>query len=315
MAFTEKLISVQVQLAPNTQTNQPNILTLPDGTQSTAATFSDPSTGVQLRTRVRAQNSGAPASNTAQIEIWGLPPSVMNQLSTLGMQLNVVGKNSIVVQAGDATSGMSTVFSGIIQQAYGDFNAMPDSPFRFECQFGFGAATALAKPSSFQGAASVDSIMSGFASQIGCGYENNGVTSTLSNPYFKGSLLDQINACRDHAGIGAEFVDGGQTLSIFPKFGSRNTSSIPLVSAIPGVGDGISYPSYTQQGILVHTLFNPAIKFFGQIQVQSNLPKANGLWVVHKMDLALDAQMPKGDWKMDLYCYSPNSPTPLVTPP
>jgi hypothetical protein len=315
MAFTEKLISVSVQLASNPGTNQPNVFMLPDGTSSSSATFSDPATGAQLRTSVRIQNHGAPAYNTAQIQIFGLPLSIMNQLSTLGMQINLVPKNTVTVQAGDAVSGLSTVFTGTIQQAYGDFNAMPNAPLILDCRFGLDAGTALAKSASYQGATSVPQIMQNFATQLGCGFENNGVTGSLSNPYFRGSLIDQIAACRDHAGIGAEFVDGGTTLSIFPKFGSRSTPSPPLISAIPGVGDGIAYPSYTQQGILVHTLFNPAIKFFGQVQVQSNLPKATGMWVVHKLDLALDAMLPNGEWKMGCYCYSPTSSTPVIPPP
>jgi hypothetical protein len=65
----------------------------------------------------------------------------------------------------------------------------------------------------------------------------------------------------------------------------------------------------------VHTLFNPAIKFFGNIKVISNLPSATGLWTVRKIDLALDAMLPGGEWKMDLYCYNPSSPNPLVLPP
>lgn len=313
VSFSEKLISITVQLADNPGTNQPNVFNLDDGTQATSATFSNPATGQQLRTSVRVQNSGAPSYNAAQVTVWGLPLSIMNQLSTLGMQLNLIPKNTITVSAGDAVTGLSTVFTGTIQQAYGDFNQMPNAPFLFDCRFGLGAGTALAKPSSFPGSQSVAKIMGTFAQGLGCTLENNGVNGNLSNPYFKGSLIDQFAACRDHAGIGAEFVDGGQTLAIFPKFGSRATNTIPLLAPAPG--QMIGYPSYTQQGILVHAIFNPEVKFFGQVQVQSSLPKATGTWVVHKLDLALDAMLPGGDWRMDCYCYSPNNPTPVIPPP
>ena len=309
MSFIQRRISVTITLATNPGTSQPNVF---QNTNANTATFSDLS-GPQLRTIVRIQNSGAPSYNTAQVQMFGLPLSVMNQLSTLGMQLNLIPKNIITVKAGDAVSGMSTVFMGTIQQAYGDFAAMPNVPFYFDCRFGLDAGTALAKPTSYSGATSVPSIMQNFASQLtNCSFENNGVTGTLHNPYFKGSLIDQIAACRDHAGIGAEFVDGGTTLAIFPKFGSRNTPSPPIIS--PGTGM-ISYPSYTQQGILAHTVFNPAIKFFGNVQVESSLPKATGLFAVHKLDLALDAMVPKGEWKMDCYCYNPTSATPIIPPP
>ena len=315
-SFSQKLISVSVQLANNPGTNQPNVFNLPDGAQSSLATFSDPTTGQQLRTSVRIQNSGAPAYNAAQVRIWGLPLSVANQLSTLGMQLNLIPKNTITVMAGDSVSGLSVVFIGTIQQAYADFNAMPDTPFCFDCRFGLDAGTALAKPGSFPGSKNVVDIMQTYATNLGCGFENNGVNAQLSNSYFKGSLIDQVAACRDHAGIGAEFVDGGTTLAIFPKFGSRSTSSPPLIAAPPD-GTMIGYPSYTQQGILVHDLFDPSIKFFGQVQVESSLPKATGAWVVHKLDLALDAMLPNGEWKADCYCYAPASATstPIIPPP
>ena len=309
MPFSQRRISVTVVLADNPGTNQPNVF---QNTNSNTATFSDLS-GPQLRIIVRIQNSGSPSYNTAQVQMFGLPLSVMNQLSTLGMQLNLIPKNAIQVKAGDAVSGMSAVFTGTIQQAYGDFSAMPNVPFYFDCRFGLDAGTALAKPTSYSGSTSVASIMQNFSNQLtNCSFENNGVTATLNNPYFRGSLIDQIAACRDHAGIGAEFVDGGTTLAIFPKFGSRNTPSPPMISKQTGM---IAYPSYTQQGILVHTLFNPAIRFFGLVQTESSFPKASGTWSVHKLDLALDAMVPKGEWKMDRYCYNPTSATPIIPPP
>jgi hypothetical protein len=318
-SFTQKLISVSIQLADNPGTNQPNFFNLPDGSQASSATFSNPTTGQQLRTSVRIQNSGSPSYSAAQVRIWGLPLSVVNQLSTLGMQLNLIPKNNIAVMAGDSISGLSTVFTGTIQQAYADFNAMPDTPMCFECRFGLGPGTALAKPGSFPGSQSVASIMQTYAKALSLNFENNGVNGNLSKSYFKGSLIDQVAACRDAAGIGAEFVDGGTTLAIFPKFGSRATQPIPVISAplSDGTGTMITYPSYTQQGILVHTLFDPAIKFFGQAQVQSSLYKASGLWVVHKLDLALDAMLPNGEWKADVYCYAPGNKTstPIMPPP
>ncbi len=319
LSWTTKLISVSIQLADNPGTNQPNVFNLPDGTQSSSATFSNPTTGQQLRTSVRVQNSGAPSYSAAQVRIWGLPLSVINQLSTLGMQLNLIPKNNITVMAGDSASGLSTVFVGTIQQAYADFNAMPDTPFCFECRFGLGPGTALAKPGSFPGSQTVESIMRTYATALGCTFENNGVNSSLKKSYFKGSLVDQVAACRDAAGISAEFVDGGTALAIFPKFGSRAATTVPVIAAPQpdGTGTMVTYPSYTQQGILVHTLFDPAIKFFGQVQVNSSLFKATGLWVVHKLDLALDAMLPNGEWKADVYCYAPGNKTstPIIPPP
>lgn len=304
MTFTQKQITIAITLANNPQTNQPKTFAGTGGSNTL--------TVQNARTRVRIRNSGAPSSNEATVDVYGLTPSLMNQLSTLGMTLNLIPKNSITIAAGDV-NGMTTVYTGTIREAYGDYNQSPDVPMHFECQFGLAAATAPAKASSFTGPTGVAAVMQGYAGQLGLSFENNGVSTQLSNPYFSGSLMTQIAACREHAGIGCEFPNG-TTLAIFPKFSSRLAAgTVPLISKTTGM---ILTPSYTQQGILVRTEFNPQVQFFGAVQVQSDVvTNVNGMWVVHKLDHALDSQVPHGLWESSLYCYSPNSPSPVIPPP
>jgi len=310
VAFTQKLIGLNIQLAQGSQTGQPSTFT---GTNSSSLSV------VGQRTRVRIQNSGAPASNAAQVDVYGLLPSQMNDLSTLGMQINVIPKNTIAIAAGDAETGLSTVFTGTITNAYGDYNQAPNVPFHFECQFGLAQSAAPAAPTSYRGATSVVAVMQGLAQKLGCAFENNGVSGSLYGPYFAGSLMTQVAACREHAGIGAEFVppidsSGNPTLAIFPKLGGRTSqTSIPLLAPAP-VGEMIGYPSFTQQGILVRNVFDPTVQFFGMVQVQSSLPQAEGTWVVHKLDHMLDAFYPDGLWESAIYCYSPNNPNPVLPP-
>ena len=308
MAFTQKLIGLQVQLGVNTQLTQPNVF---PSTQSGSIQLP------QLRTKVRIRNSGAPSQSEASIEVFGLDQSLMNSLSTLGMQVNLLGKNGIIVTAGDAASGMTTVFAGTVLNAYADYNAAPIVPFRFECQ-GFAAqAVAPATALSFPGPTQVATIMQQIANSLGCAFENNGVSTVLNNPYFPGSIMAQFAQCRDHADIGAAFVppydqSGNPTLSIFPKFKGRSGAAVLV--APPPSGTMIGFPSFTQQGILVRNVFDPRIRFFGQVQVQSSVKPANGTWLVTKLDHALDSLEPDGLWESSLYCYSPNAPSPVIPP-
>ena len=298
MSFVQRLIEVSVKLAGDPTTNQP-------------ATFAESGTDTVTlsgsRTSVRIQNSGAPAGSTARVNVWGMTPSLMNQLATLGLVFNIVPRNTITIAAGDAGSKLATVFSGTITAGYGDYNAAPDVPFIFECNSGLADAVAPASPSSFTGAADVATIMSGFARQMNLGFENNGVTIQLSNPYFSGNVMTQMRACAEHANINAEIINGN-VLAIWPKGGSRTGGSMPLVSKDTGM---IGYPAYTQQGIIVRTLFNPQIAFGGMIQVQSALQKASGQWAVQKLDLALDSLVPHGQWMSTIYGYNPKYPRPI----
>jgi hypothetical protein len=76
MSFSQKLINVQIQSAPNSGTGQPNTFT-ESGTNTVTLSGS--------RTSVRIFNAGAPSGARASVRIYGLTNSLMNQLSTLGI--------------------------------------------------------------------------------------------------------------------------------------------------------------------------------------------------------------------------------------
>lgn len=304
--FTQKLLEFSVQLASNPQTNQPNKFS-ESGTDT--VTISD------KRASVRIQNSGAPSNSAAQVQIFGLSDSIQNQLSTLGMVLNLVPKNTLTIKAGDSETGLTAVFRGTIAEAYGDFSAAPDVPFIMNCQQGLAAATANVQPTTFSQQTDVATVMAGFARQMNVGFENNGVTTQLPPSYFSGSVQTQYREAAQHAGINAEIVNGN-ILAIWPRFGSRNTARVPVIARPPN-GAMIGYPSFTQQGILARNLFLPDIAFGGKVNIQTDvksLQKANGIWTVYKLDLALDTQVPKGHWMSTFYSYNSNSPNPVIPP-
>lgn len=315
MSFVQRLVNISIQLAPNTQTNQPNTF---------AESGTDTVTLSGSRTSVRIKNSGAPVNATAEVKIWGMTPSLMNQLATLGLVFNLVPKNTITITAGDAVSGMSTVFVGTVWAAYGDYEAQPDVPFVLECLAGGADSAISAVPSSFAGSSDVATMMSGFARAMNLGFENNGVTGKLINPYFSGSAKQQADKCARDAHISWGIVNGN-TLSIWPTGGNRNTTSVPTISPTTGMQ---TYPAFTQQGIIVKTLFNPLIAFGGLVTVESSLlnaitsaqtqvPNASTFpsqWAVNKLDLALDSMLPKGQWMSVVYAYNPGYAKGIIPP-
>jgi hypothetical protein len=323
-SWTQKLLQVTVQLGANPGTNQPTTFA---GTGSNTITFP------YLRTSARVANSGATIDQRATVRIWGVQQSEMYQLSTLGLVYNIVPKNVLTLAAGDLVNGFSTVFSGSILSAYGDYQAQPDVPFVFECVAGLAAGVAPVAPATFQGSTDVATIISGFARQLGMGFQNAGVNVKLSNPYFPGTVMDQLKACAAHAGIEVSF--GANTLTIFPRGGSMSSSGVnaPIISAQYGM---IDYPVLTTQGIIVKTLFSPKIAFGGLVQVGSSLlsgtlnaisaqnptfkppqttPAGNSIWSVFKLDHALDSQVPRGQWMSTAYCYNPGYPRPASQAP
>jgi hypothetical protein len=309
-SFTRKRIEVSIQLAPNTNLNQPNTFA---GTGSNTITITD------KRMSVRIANSGRPTNSTASVSIYGMTESVMNQLSTLGMVLNFVPKNVITIKAGDDVVAPTVVFSGIIASAYADMAGAPDVPFIMECNSGLGWATQNTLPTSYKGTVTVATIISGFARQMGIGFENNGVDGVLTNVYYKGSLKAQLDECVRQANISAEVVNGNK-LCIWPKFGSRTSiTKVPVIAA-PPTGGMIGRPSFTQQGVMVRNIFTPDIAFGAKVKIVTReraLERANGEWTVNKLDHALDAQVPKGQWASTIYTQGVKgtAPNPIIMPP
>lgn len=323
MAFTQKLITVSVALATNTQTNQPNTFA-ESGTNTVNISGS--------RTSVRIINSGAPVDCRAQVKIYGMTPSLMNQLTTLGIAFNMVSKNIVTISAGDMTTGMSTVFSGTIFNAYEDASAQPDVPFVLECNSILADAVIPAAVSTFTGPTDVATIMSGLARAMGRGFENNGVSVQISNPYLSGSYMTQARKIAEHAGIEWGILPNN-VLAIWPKGGNRNTPNVPKVSVATGM---VSYPAFTGQGIIVKTLFNPLISFGSLVEIDSSLlsgiaaaqptqPLINTKnqqvsstfptqWSINKLDLALDSLFPKGEWLSTIYAFNPGGGKGIIAP-
>jgi hypothetical protein len=293
MTFVRRKINITFQLA--------------EGTFAESGTNTITLSG--LRTSVRCVKAGGPSMSSLQMMVFGMTKSIMNKLSTLGMQIILVPRNLVTVEAGDDQSGMGTVFVGTITNAYPDFNSMPDISFFVEAQTGLGEAVENARPTSFKGATSVAVAMAGFASRMGLTFENTGVEAVLPSCYFWGSLRNQAKACAEAAGVNW-IIDNG-VLAIWPRNKARG-GAIPLISPATGL---VGYPSYTAQGLALRCLFNPSIGFGSKIKVESDLERATGEWAVYSLAHSLDAKFPHGEWFTDMGAYNPNFAQPVISQP
>ena len=267
-----------------------------------------------LRIVATIQKLGPPAFGSAEVRIFGLPPSIMNEVSTLGVPLPLIRlNNTILIEAGDVGGTMAAVFTGYIYRAWQNFDNQPETMLQIVSNTGAVDAMAPAPPISAQGGADVAAMMSGLATRMGRSFENNGVQVQLSNPYFAGTALEQAHAIARAANI--EMQDDGPfgTLAIWPKNGTRG-GSIPLISVESGM---IGYPRYQDQGMTVRALFNPNIRLGGQIMLQSSLGGVaipaqgatqaqaqragpNGQWYVTRLTYDLSSQLPDGPWFVDI---------------
>jgi hypothetical protein len=252
-------------------------------------------------------HAGGNFASELDLAIYGMTKSMMQQLSTLGMQISLVPKNPITLQAGNAGGNLSTVFTGQIQTAVPDYNGAPHVAMRITALATLSAAVLKATPTSFTGGASVATIMANLAASMSLKFENSGVTSMVSNPYYAGSYLQQMRDCATEVGINAVVING--TLAIWPKNGARN-GQIPII-APPPAGNMIGYPSPTVNGIMLRNVFDPSIGFGQKIQVRSSILQT-ATYAIFGLTHDLECLTPKGKWESTIQAYNPKTPVPIA---
>lgn len=242
------------------------------------------------RVSCKIVNAGSPSMGTADVTIYGLPLSMMNQLSTIGTQINLINRNSITIEAGDKQSGMSLVFKGTISLAWVDAQAQPEVAFRVQAFAGQFEAVNSMEPTSVEGQTDVAQTMRTLAQQMGLSFENNGVDAKIGSQYLPGSGREQVLRLAQAAGI--EWTIENGTLAIWKPGQTRQGEA---VVASPGTGM-VGYPAFNQAGVIVRMIFNNSLKLGGKITVKSELTPANGDWVIYNLGHDIESQMPNGQW-------------------
>lgn len=261
-----------------------------------------------LRASVQIQKSGGQSYSYAHARLWGVPIDVINRL-TVQNKLSYQEQrfNKMTVLAGDDEGGQSVCFSGTISEAWADFNDMPDVNFMVTAQTGLFESAKSVPPITQSGQVDVVTLISGIASQMTRQLQNNGVTAKLVNPYYSGSLLDQLSAITRDANINCDMDDA--VIAIWPAGSSRN-EQVPVISRDTGM---VGYPMFTQNSVALSMLFNPGLSFGQRIKIESALTPANGMWDIVALTHNIESEMPGGEWFTRIECGLWGHVRPIVT--
>lgn len=250
---------------------------------------------------------------TAQLQIFGLSPDLMNELSTIGSGLARYRKNNVMICAGDAGSPLSQIFVGQITAAWADYHQAPNVSFNVQAMTGVDKAMLDIGITSFPNPTNVADILKVIVDKINAksnqhiAFIPNGVNVSLDTQYLAGDARSQCFEVVKTAKINWNNFDNG-TLEIWPMGGSRSGDSI-LVAAETGM---VGYPTFTYNGMIVTTLFNPRLRYGVLVEVNSSIPSANQKdWWIAIVTHELDSQMPNGRWFSTIDIHNPAVDKPL----
>ena len=239
-----------------------------------------------LATTVQVTKAGLPEKNSAEVRIYNMSLSDMDKLTFLSFVPGEYRKNHILIEAGNKGEELSVVFKGDITSAYAEINA--DACMKFNALTAGWSVLIADSPTSVQGEATAESLISQFAQQAGFNFINNGVTESVKNATFNGSPVQKAQAVADE--VGCELLMDDETWTIQPWDKPRGDAV--LLKADSGL---IGYPSFTQDGISCECFYNPRLQLGGQIKIESIVPRASGYWKITKLSHDLAAYT-NGRW-------------------
>lgn len=262
-----------------------------------------------LRCTVDIAQTGGRSMTNVDLRVFGMTLDQMNKLTQLRKILPTDERfNSVSVFAGD-DAGMALCFSGVLGQSWVDAAAQPDVAFTAHAWTGIYDSVKPIDPNSYKGSVAVSLVMGDLASRMTPPrtLKNNGVNTSVDNPYFPGTLLDQIKSIATQARI--LYYDSGTELSIWPEGKSKDGDPIEI-SATTGL---VGYPTFTDNGIKLTSLFNPNLTFGTKVSVKSELSAASsGTWVVASLNHNLSTEIAGGPWFTVIECGLLNHELPII---
>lgn len=279
-----------------------------------------------LRVQVSMQNAGGPSMGHATVRVHGLTKSMMNRLAFVMRTAD--GKimnrwNKLIIEAGDYGTSLTQIFNGQIVAAPIQLGSAPDSVLEVVAYNGYFEAVTPVSPTSSDTPVDLAQLLGTMAAQASPPYkfENNGVSAMVPKAYYDGSLRDQMYACVRDIPCQWNGLENG-VLAIWPngsyRTGETTTSAAttavpsgqleainvvagpapPLVSTETGM---IGYPTNWNLGVAVRTLFNPKLLLGKTCEVVSDLPFANGEFIMFDIGHELDTEMPGSQWETSFH--------------
>jgi len=289
------------------------IITLPDNINNSPNVFFNDSNVITIQNaRVTAHVllAGSASLPVTKVMIYGLDKSVMDKLTVYQWNLNKYTNAKIELYAND-----NLVCIGTFQDAYADYNSMPNVPFIITASYGvldnlknvtgisFGKAIKVTdiaqsicnlmddKPTVINGLATIDN-------------KGNPIPiPTVTDAVFSGSPIAMLWKLKTSANMDVTLDASNNEVLLTYKGDCAYFAvhkEIPLVTSETGL---IGSPLRKSQILwTIKVLYSPVYKPHGLIRIQSKLVPNGGDFyaTIQNMVISLDSQTPNGQWFIEM---------------
>lgn len=239
----------------------------------------------------------------AVIRIFGMKQADMDAATVAWAIAPIVADRQVILEANSTgkSTGWTQVYKGTLIEAQPDYRDAPNVPFVINATSGYFPKINPVPPTSYPETVDIGVAAQDIIEAMGAPwtYVDGGATGVLTNPYFAGTLWDQLAQACSHAK--ADFYVQGDQILVTP-FGRPKVGAGPSIVLSPTSGL-IGYPMFGREGLSVLALYDPAYSCGIPIDVKNSLvPATNGRWYPYSMRFMLEAQNPDGAWFATLKC-------------
>jgi len=239
-----------------------------------------------VKAEVQVAAFGGLSANTLDAKIYGMSLKNMGLIGYKGVQYGVVTQNSIKVWAEDVA-----LFSGTIGWAYVDANQMPDAPLIIQASTTGYAQSEPVVDFSQQGIVKIADIITAMANYIKLTVVIHAdVNGMEKDPHYTGNTIDQIRTCARNNGLLIDIRLGA--IFVWPE-GKPVDNNVPYVSKETGL---LGYPRFDGWGLEFTTMFSPLLIQGRDVQVQTDLPNASGVYNINSAVHHLSSWIEGGPW-------------------
>lgn len=239
-----------------------------------------------VKAEVQVAAFGGLSANTLDAKIYGMSLKNMGLIGYKGVQYGVVTQNSVKVWAEDVA-----LFSGTIGWAYVDANQMPDAPLIIQASTTGYAQSEPVVDFSQQGIVKIADIITAMANYIKLTVVIHAdVNGVEKDPHYTGNTIDQIRTCATNNGLLIDIRLGA--IFVWPE-GKSVDNNVPYVSKETGL---LGYPRFDGWGLEFTTMFSPLLIQGRDVQVQTDLPNASGVYNINSAVHHLSSWIEGGPW-------------------
>lgn len=250
-------------------------------------------------TEVNIVKPGPPQFPVAGVKLYGLPLADLEAFTVLAFEALEYERNTVTIYAGELEDQMTIAFKGEVKFSFGNFNSAPDPYLEIYAISGFYPSLIIGEPESIQDEAQVSELVQKWSVAAGYNFVNFGVTSSVRNCVFNGSPIDKIqSAC---SMVDCFPIIDDDNIILLPKDAARS-GPVPKISSNTGMR---GYPTFTNNGIRVTTIYRPDVIFGCLMDIESVVPKSTGQWQIVNINHTLTANMPHdaGPWETQIEGY------------